>query len=111
MEEILLFVGIVGTVFIIVLVFGLWQIVKTNSILQAFLETAGFGLLLYMITGVTWIFGIASDGFSQGFGMIYHGVAFLISCVVTFLAMYSLTGTSFNEIFCRNVFFRDGGEK
>lgn len=91
MEEIFLFFGVMSILFVIILAIGLARIVKTNSLRQSFLQSIVIGFILYTIASLWWFFIGATDGFSQVFGVMYYGVAFLISCVVDFIVLYFIT--------------------
>ncbi|MGO4889434.1 hypothetical protein ACJ2A9_16925 [Anaerobacillus sp. MEB173] len=91
MNETFLFFGVMSILFVLVIAFGIMKMFKTNSLRQSFLQSTLIGLLLYAIVSIWWFFIYATDGFSQIFGVLYYGIAFIISCLVNYIVLYLIT--------------------
>ncbi|WP_409276175.1 hypothetical protein V1499_11330 [Neobacillus sp. SCS-31] len=73
----LLYFGVMGTVFLISLTFAIITIKKSGNLIETMAKFIGLSFLLHALACIWWFFQ-ASDGFSQVFGGLYYGIAFVL---------------------------------
>lgn len=77
----LLYFGVLGTVFVICLIFAIIRITKSSNLIKTMVQSIGLSFLLFSLACIWWLFQ-ASDGFSQVFGVIIFGIAFVLSGLI-----------------------------
>ena len=87
--EALLYFGVMGIAFLLVILFAVIRFKKTNSFRQSLLLSIGLATLLYG-TACLWWLHFAKDGLSQIFGMMYYGIGFIVNCFVNTCVLYFL---------------------
>ncbi|QYR21953.1 hypothetical protein KZ483_02645 [Paenibacillus sp. sptzw28] len=80
--ETLLHFGVMGVVFIAVMICTILHFRNTNSMRKSLLLSIGVALLLYGIAGAWW-FSYVSDGLAQVFGVMFYGIAFVVTGLVS----------------------------
>lgn len=87
--EALLYFGVLGIAFLLVILFGIIRFKKTHFFRQSLLQSIGLAILLYG-TACLWWLHFAKDGLSQIFGMMYYGIGFIVNCFVNTGVLYFL---------------------
>jgi hypothetical protein len=75
---------------IITLLSGIHLFKRTKNILDSLMKSIGLNLLITALAAFWW-FNYESDGFSQIFGLLYYGIAFL---VISIIGVFVVTGMS-----------------
>lgn len=96
--EDLLFFGVMGLVFCVVIIFAVIKIRRTNSFRQSLIQSFILAILLYGISCIWVFFFHATDGFAQLFGVIAYGIAFAINALVNVGIIYLLKRTMIRRI-------------
>lgn len=74
----LLYFGVMGIVFLTIVTFAIIRIKKTRNLGKTLAQSIGLSFLLFSLACVWWFYQ-ASDGFSQVFGGLLFGIAFILS--------------------------------
>jgi uncharacterized membrane protein len=88
--ETLLFFGVMGLVFCVVIIFAVIKIRRTNSFRQSLIQSFSLAILLYGIACIWVFFFRTTDGLAQLFGVVYYGIAFAINALVIVGILYLL---------------------
>jgi multisubunit Na+/H+ antiporter MnhB subunit len=85
----MLFFGSIGIIFFIVCLFSLKKLGGRTNEPQSLLQALGLGLLLYGAAALWW-FTTVKDGFSQVFGVMFYGGAYVLNVILA-AALYART--------------------
>jgi hypothetical protein len=77
----LLFFVVMVLVLISSLIFTWIRMKKTKNFKGTMVQSLGIGLCSFSLASIWWFFQ-ASDGFSQVFGILFYGIAFILSSLV-----------------------------
>lgn len=84
--EAIFYFGFMGFAFFVVTGYSLWRIKQTRDFKKTLIEFIVLDLLVFALGALCW-FIYASDGFSQIFGILYYGVAFIITLIVNIIVL------------------------
>jgi hypothetical protein len=72
-----LYFGVMGTIFLSSVAFAIIRMKMTRNFGVSLAQSLGVSLLLYLIASLWWFYQ-AGDGFSQVFGAMFYGIAFVL---------------------------------
>lgn len=77
LEELLYF-GVMGIAFLTSIIFAMIKMKKARNFGKTLIQTIALSFLLFSLASIWWFYQ-ASDGFSQVFGGLFYGLAFVFS--------------------------------